>query len=1811
MVRGSAVNQDGATNGLTAPNGPSQQRVILQALANAGLSPADVDAVEAHGTGTALGDPIEAQALLATYGQERSNGPLRLGSIKSNIGHTQAAAGVAGVIKMVEALRHGVLPKTLHVDEPTPHVDWESGAVELLTDAVEWPAGDRPRRAGVSSFGISGTNVHAILEEAPAPVAADGAPGELVEGGAGAVEGGAGAVEGAAVVPWLLSARSELGLRAQAVRLADHVGGDPGVASVDVGWSLVSGRARLEHRAVVVGSGRDGLLAGVGAVAGGVPGDGVVGGVAGGDGRVAMVFSGQGQQWPGMAVGLLDESPVFAGRFVECGVALAPFVDWSLEGVLRGESEEWLSRFDLLQPVLWAVMVSLAEVWRSFGVVPSVVTGHSQGEIAAACVAGGLSLEDGARIVALRSRALLAIAGQGGMVSLPLGLAEVEGLIEPFGERLSIAAVNSSRSVGVSGDIDAVEELQARCEADGIGVRRVAVDCASHSAHMDVVRDELLEGLVGIEPRSSTVPFVSGVTGEIVDTGDLDAEYWFGNLRNTVRFDLAAATLLGLGYRSVVEVSGHPTLTFAVEQLAEETLDDPGSVAAFGTLRRDEGGIERFMTSLAQAWVRGVAVDWQPAFAASNPKRVPLPTYAFQRDRYWLEPGPTVGDLTAAGQRSADHPLLGATIALAREDEWLFTGRISFDTHPWLADHVAFDTPLLPGTAFVELALRAASELNCDTIEELTLAAPLILPAEGGVRIQVAVGARDEAGRRTIDVHSRPDADREAGEVDLDGEWTLHASGLLSDGATPDADRAVQALAGTPWPPPDATAVELDGLYDGVASVGYEYGPAFQGLRAAWQRGDEVFGEVDLADEQLAEAERFGIHPALLDAVMHTAFVQRAESGGAPQLPFSWRGVRLHAPGSTSLRVRVAASEAGLAIAAVDTEGLPVASVELLATRAIAGSQFDAAASAGRDALFGLDWVAAPASDSGGREAASPLRVATLAVDEPGLLAALEARQTEVAAHADIDSLIASLGDEAEPPDVVLAGVPAGAGEDPVAAARAASARVLGMLQALVSEERLAGTRLTFVTRGAVGASADGPPLDIALGAIWGLVRSAKSEHPGRFALVDVDGDDASWAALAEVLGRAEEPEIALRSGELLVPRLARVQAPADPQEDADGQPLDPEGTVLVTGGVSGIGALVARHLASEHGARHLLLTSRRGIETPGAAELVAELSELGCEVRVEACDVSERAQVEALLDSIASSRPLTAVVHSAAVLDDATIGSLTPERIDAVMAPKVDAAWHLHELTADLDLAQFVLFSSVAATLGGPGQGNYAAANAFLDALAVRRRADGLPATSIAWGLWEQTSELTAELRESDLARMSGMGFTPLGSEDGLALFDRARASALALLVATPLDLAALRQLARADLLPSVFGGLVRLPARRADSASASALARKLAEVSDDERPGVVSELVREHAAAVLGHSSGAGIDPQAAFKDLGFDSLTAVELRNRLGQATGLRLPATLVFDYPTPDGGRQPPAVEGPGACRSALRGGRGARRREPRRADRDRRHELPLPRRRIARRGPLGAGRVRRATRSPASRPTAAGTWSASTTRIPTAPAPPTHARAASSTTPASSTPRSSASARARRSRSTRSSACCSRPPGRRSSTPGSTRARCAASRTGVFAGVMFHDYGMSGTSMPPELEGYCGDRRGGQRRLRPDRLHARARGPGRHGRHRVLVLARGAAPRVPGAAPGEMLAGAGRRRDRPGDPGRVRRVQPPARAGRRRPLQGVRRRRRRHRLVRGRRPAAARAPLRRAPQRPPRCWRSCAAARSTRTAPATA
>lgn len=1779
VVRGSALNQDGASSTLVTPSGPAQERVIDAALADAGLAPQDVDAVEAHGTGTRRGDPIEAHALLATYGQNRpADRPLWLGSLKSTIGHLQAAAGVAGVMKMVLAMRHGLLPKTLNCDEPSPRVDWSAGAVELLNQARPWEANGSPRRAGVSGFGVSGTNAHVIIEEPPSIVDEDAKPATPE------------------VVPWVLSARSAAALRDQAQRLSDRLDEDESLNPVDVAYSLATTRATLEHRAVLVGQDRNDLRPALTAFAAGEPTPGVIlGSAPAAAGRTAFLFTGQGAQRAGMGRTLAARFPVFADAFEDVLGRLDKHLDRPLRSVLYAEEgsaeAELINETVFAQTGLFAVEVALFRLLEAWGIRPDLVAGHSIGELAAAHVSGVLGLDDACALVAARGRLMRALPAGGVMLAVRADEETVAPLLDGHTDRVGIAGVNSPESTVVSGARGPVEEIAAQLTAAGTKTQWLRVSGAFHSPLMEPMLAEFRKVAEGLSFAAPRIRFVSTVTGELVTDELRDPGYWVRNVRQTVRFRDAVETLAAEGVTRFVELG--PAAVLAA--LAADCLDT-ADIVAEPVLRRDQDEAEAIMTALGRLHVRGLEPDWEAVFADLPARVVDLPTYPFQHTRLWFEPKGRAGDVTSVGLHTVAHPFLGAAVASADSENALFTGVLSLRTQPWLADHAMLDTVLLPGTAFVDLVCQAGRKLGCDRLAELVIAAPLVLPDEGRIAIQVVVGAADESGHRPVNVYSRPDdGDDLAGEP-----WRHHATGSLA-AAEPEPGEAL-----TEWPPADAIAQPLDGFYANMAEIGSGWGPAFQGLHRVWRRDGEVFAEVSLPDDIAAQAGSFGLHPALLDSALHALPFASLDDVGRLQLPFSWGGVAIHRVGAAALRVRMRRTGGdSVSISLADTRGNPVATIDSLVLRPVSAQGI---AGGDPDSLFRVDWVGVPAATAAAGE--------QVVVDRGSALGASVAEAIGAARHPDLVELMAAFASGAAVPNIVFLPVPSSSTLDGETVHEAVC-RMLSVLQSWLGDEDLATSLLVVVTNRAVSISGGDQVCDPAAAAVSGLVRSAQSENPGQFLLLDLDDTTASREMLAAAVATGE-PEVAIREGIVLAPRLAKATSPAltEPADPAwrleitargsldnltlapcpefarplapaevristrvagvnfrdvlntlgmypgeAGQPgleiagvvtelgsdvtdlavgdrvmgllisgigpvgvtgrgslmrvpggwsfadaasapvayataylglfqlaglkagqlvlihagaggvgtaairlalhfgaevfataspgkwdtlralgldddhiassrtlefeekflavtggkgvdvvlnslagefidaslrllprggwfaemgatdvrdaaqvaadhpgvvyeafqlpgfdpeqmrpllapleplfasgalpplpvrtwdvrrtpeafrymsqakhigkvaltiprrLDPDGTVLITGGTGGLGALVARHLVTEQGARHLLLASRRGADAPGAADLVTELTGLGAKVTVSACDVTDRDAVAALVSGV----NLTAVVHTAGVLDDGTVFALTPARVGTVLRPKIDAALHLHELTRDADLAAFVLFSSAAGIMGGPGQGNYAAANAALDALAVRRRASGLPATALAWGPWAADAGMTGTLTEADLKRMNDNGFPPLSADEGLALFDAGVGAADAALAPLRFNASAARALVGDGEVPAFLKGLLRPRAAKPSGGTAGpALGQRLAGRSEQERQEMLLDLVRTEASMVLGHADPSVFDSDQPFAETGFDSLTAVELRNRIGGATGLQLKATLIYDHPSP--------------------------------------------------------------------------------------------------------------------------------------------------------------------------------------------------------------------------------------------------------------------------------------------------------------------
>ncbi|MFD9740798.1 SDR family NAD(P)-dependent oxidoreductase [Umezawaea sp. NPDC059074] len=1255
LIRGGAVNQDGASNGLSAPSGPAQRRVVEKALADAGLTAGDVDVVEAHGTGTALGDPIEANAVLAAYAADR---PLWLGSLKSNIGHSQAAAGVGGVIKVLMAMRHDVLPRTLHVGRPTPHVDWESGSVRLLTTARPWPATDRPRRAGVSSFGISGTNAHLVVEEPPPAPVVPHRPAPPV-------------------LTWLLSARSADALRDQAARLRSHVRDHP-ESVADLAHSLATTRTAWEHRAGLVGTDRRDLLDLLDTLVDGWDHPGLVRGVAGAGG-LAYLFSGQGGQRTGMGTELYQAFPEFARAFDEVCSVLPPPRD-------ALSTQDLLDRTEFTQPALFALQVAQFRLLESWGLRPSHLVGHSIGEVAAAHVAGVLSLPDAAALVVARGRLMQALPEGGAMVAVRASEAQVVPLVTGT---VSLAAVNAADAVVISGPVNEVEQVVDRLTAEGHRTTRLRVRHAFHSALVEPALAGLREVAESLDFHPATIPIVSTLTGAVADLGS--AEYWVRQAREPVRFADAVDALTGRhGVTTMLELGPDATLA----PLA-------GAVALS---RRGKPEAETLVQAVTRLHTNGVPVRWAEVLPG---ERVPLPTYAFQRERYWLT--------------TDSRPALVQRVTVAE-----------------VAGHVVGGRALLPGTAFLELALRAGEGAR---LAELVLTTPLEVTADVDVRVVVVA--------RAFRVEARPATG---------GSWTTHAEG--SFGGVPVTPVAV---------PDEGDPVDLTGHHD---RPGLEHGPAFRGLRTVRRLGADLVADVELpTGERVADAALF--HPAVLDAVVQAVLVD-----DVPRVPFAWTGVTVHRRAEGGLRARIARlAPDRVAIDVEDDRGRPVLTVDSLLLRPLPDAV----------PLRRWDWTPVtldPVPDSS---------------------------DTVVVEHTPTQG-------------------------DVVPTVHRVLAEHLALLQRVLggSDERL-----VLVTRHATTATPD-----LVAAALWGLWRTAATEHPGRIALVDTDSADPVPTA---VTGR---DEVVFRGGVPHVPVLVPVAAGRTS--------FDPSGTVLVTGGTGALGSHLARHLVVRHSVRRLVLVSRRGPEAPGVADLTA----LGASVRVVAHDLADPAQVADLLATIPD---LSGVVHAAGVLRDATVAALDPADLAAVLRPKIDAAWHLHTLVPR-DLPVFTLYSSLAGSIGTAGQAAYAAANAFLDALARHRSATGLAGRAIAWGWWDDLG-MTERLTHRDRQRLADRGLRPMSVHTGLSLFDAA--------------------LAGVD--PAVVA---------ADLATPRSTPAPVTSVADED---AMVDLVRAETAAALGHPGPVAAD--AEFGDLGLDSLTSVELRDRLTAATGRPLTLTALLSHPTP--------------------------------------------------------------------------------------------------------------------------------------------------------------------------------------------------------------------------------------------------------------------------------------------------------------------
>ncbi|MET8422894.1 type I polyketide synthase [Nocardia sp. NPDC004860] len=1374
-----------------------------------------------------------------------------------------AAAGLAGVLTTIQAIRHGLVPPTV-----------------AAAPAVPWPEHDRPRRAAVAVFGVSGTNAHVILEQAP--------PGPPLT-----------PVDPTRRVPltvWPFSARTPEALAEQAARLADHVRAHPEFTAREVGHALTTTRTVFDHRAAVLGRNRIDLLAGLAAVAEGKP-VGPIRGLAA-DRRVVFVFPGQGQQYQGMAAQLLAESPVFAAEIAACEAALSEFVDWSLTDVLtEAEGAPSLEHVDVVQPALFATMVSLAALWRSFGIEPAAVLGHSQGEVAAAYVAGALTLSDAARIVALRSRLLRELDGTGGMASVNAPVARVREFMAGIDD-LHVAAVNSPTATVVAGGVDGVARMLEVCERAAVRARRIPADCAGHTAHVDVLRERLDAAVAPITARATGITFFSTVTGGVLGGEQLGPDYWFRNLRAAVSFEAGFQAAAESGYNAFLEMSANPVLTAAMHESLGAAAD---SCLVTGSLRRDDAGIRRLLASVSEAHVGGVSPQWSTIYPVGSARPIQLPTYAFQHRTYSTAGvaetgGEEPGDL---GLAAAGHPLLGAVAEVPGADRFQFVTRTSRATRGWIADHALRGTAALPAAALVELAFHVGGRLGVPRVRKLTMHEPVTLPTAGAVDLQVVVGELGESGQRTVAVFSSPeDADAPLGQR----HWTRHADGVLTSGSRT-ADTDTHGL--TVWPPVGATpGLEPGPVYETLAALGYRYGPAFQGVRRIWHRGDEIFAEVALPDS-VADADNYGLHPALLDAALQPVFAAATPlQADGIRLPVMWEDVELRAVGAKTLRVRLtSAGTDRFRWALGDGTGRIIAE-GTVGMGVVAPTERAAGGSARRNALYSVDWLTVQAWR--GRYATRQGEWAIVGKTPFGARG-----EAGPARYTDLEALYTAVDSGAETPSVVVWSRVASAtvvepGTNQPRALRDELALMLRQLQTWLAAPPFADTKLLILTRGVQAAEADEDVSDLVGASVWALVRTAQWEHPHRIVQVDLDEAGVSLDQIATVL-RLDEPELALRRGEFLARRLRSGIDPVatqDPGFTGSGpSAFDPDRTVLITGGTGKIGGIIARHLVSAYGARHLLLTSRSGGNADGIAELTAELGAQGAEVTVAVCDAGDHDALAEAIDGVPAAHPVGAVVHLAATLADATFAALTEAQLDAVLPAKANGAWHLHELTQHLDLSMFVLFSSSAGAFGWAGQANYTAANVFLDSLARYRHRRGLPATAMAWGWWAEDTSNTGGLDDKGRARLGRMGLTPMPTAAAMELFDAALGTGQPYVLPIGLDLTRLTAAEPTGEPAPLFRALAPARPQAAQQAGDSTeLAARMAGLGPAERHQAMTDLLKTPVSIVLGYATPDAVQPDRPFAEMGLDSLSSIELGARLRAMTGVKLGNAVIYQHPT---------------------------------------------------------------------------------------------------------------------------------------------------------------------------------------------------------------------------------------------------------------------------------------------------------------------
>jgi acyl transferase domain-containing protein/acyl carrier protein len=1500
LIRATGVNQDGHTQGITVPSRSAQEALLREVCRRAGVAPADIQYVEAHGTGTAVGDPIEVGALGGVLSTGRSDDrPLVIGSTKTNIGHLEAAAGVAGLIKAALCLKNGAIAPNLHFQSPNPAIPFDELKVRVPTSLEPWPAADGPRLAGVNSFGFGGTNAHAILQEAPA-----GTPAEAGEAG-----------ERSYMLP--LSARGPEALRARAAAFASYLtdeGRGRAASLADICYSAGARRGHHDHRLAVVGGSHDEIAEQLAAFASGEGQSSLTTGrVAPGQSRkLAFVFSGMGPQWWAMGRQLMAREPVFRAAVERCDAALGALSGWSLlDELMADEASSRMAETEVAQPANFAIQIGLAELWRSWGIHPDAVVGHSAGEAAAAYVSGALSWDDAIAVVYHRSRLQQLTSGQGRMLAVGLSLEDARQAIVGYEERVSIAAVNGPTGVALVGDAPALEAIAARLEQDGVFNRFLHGKVPYHSHYMAPIRDELLASLAGISPRTSAIPLYSTVTGAVVDGEELDAEYWWRNVREPVYFAAAVGQMIDRDYDLFLEIGPHPVLgPSIVEGLADRGVEG----SAIGSLRRREDEPAALARALGGLYTAGVELSWAMLHRAGG-QPVTLPAYPWQRERHWIESEDSERDRLG----SQDHPLLGRRVNGATPT---WTVELSRHRLPFLSDHRIQGAVVFPGAGYVEMALAAARQSMGDgphDVEQIAFKRALFLPDAEDPKVQTVVDPETGA----VEVSSQTRGGRSA--------WTRHATLQVRPARHGRRQLSLSDL----WQRCGELLTRAE-CYQAFEQLGFQYGPHFQGIESVWRGDGELLGELEPHEPA---GDEYQLHPTVLDACFQLliAAMPTGSDGDAAGgfMPVGIDRVRVVARPSGRLwayaRVVERSPRALVGdLLLLDDAGNVLAEVE--GFRAEPTEAAGAATHRAGTALYALDWrtradadeaeAAEPAVEPGSwllfaDEGGTGHRLAAMLEEEghrclivlPGDSARPASERELRIDPSDPDAfraLLIRLADGEHPPCrgvVYLWGLGATIDDDQGEVGRPSICQpAMYLVQALAEADWRRPPRLWMVTRGAQAVGPDPASVSVGPAALWGFGRVVAHEHAEIWGgLVDLDpapGHGELTPLVEQILRPGAEDQVALRGGQRLVARLTRLETPAAPPAR-----LRADGGYMITGGLGGLGLAVAGWMV-ERGARRLILVGRAEMPARGqwsrvdpaspTGQKIAAIRALearGASVHLASFDVADERQLAAFLRAYGEEGwpPIRGVVHAAGIVQDQLLLTMEPAALEAVARPKTLGAWALHRQLADAPLDFFVLFSSVASMLGTIGQANYAAANASMDALAHHRRAQGLPALSLNWGPWAEVG-MAARLglgeRHAQLglhALEPALGLQAMGQ---LLFRDQPQVGVLAM--DWPQWIGATAAGRTPALLSELEGGESEGETGAAGSDNFGEL---LLLAGPDERLALVEARLKELVVAVLGLGP-AQFDPDQPLSLLGIDSLLAMQLKTRVEHDLGVKL-------------------------------------------------------------------------------------------------------------------------------------------------------------------------------------------------------------------------------------------------------------------------------------------------------------------------------